>query len=252
MKNKPEQGYSHSGYTPTYKLIMTSTGVATFCYLCTGTGIMRSVNTTSALQLKCSDASFIMACVFIVITIPVHQVICMLEADQRSRYRTIAPGTRTNDFSATLLHIVCVCKVRQGPRHKHHRGNEHDEHSFREFHTSKGLSVRNRRTSSKGRANQMRFAPKGLEICSFCRKNSLIPATSLFRLTDVFSSGFPKSEIRIHETGFPQKSRGTTGIRGGMHRFSLGISPSITERGVLSRKVCQICRTSTLPTGVLS
>ena len=231
---------------------MTSTGVATFCYLCTGTGIMRSVNTTSALQLKCSDASFIMACVFIVITIPVHQVICMLEADQRSRYRTIAPGTRTNDFSATLLHIVCVCKVRQGPRHKHHRGNEHDEHSFREFHTSKELSVRNRRTSSKGRANQMRFAPKGLEICSFCRKNSLIPATSLFRLTDVFSSGFPKSEIRIHETGFPQKSRGTTGIRGGMHRFSLGISPSITERGVLSRKVCQICRTSTLPTGVLS
>ena len=96
----------------------------------------------------------------------------------------------------------------------------------------------------------MRFAPKGLEICPFCRKNSLIPATSLFRLTDVFSSGFPKSEIRIHETGFPPKSRGLRESAAECTAFPLGISPSITERSVLFRKVCQICRTSTLPTGV--
>ena len=105
-------------------------------------------------------------------------------------------------YRSTRLHIVCVCKVRQGPRHKHHCGNEHDEHSFREFHTSKNLSVRNRRTSSMGRANQTRFTPKGLEICPFCRKNKLISATSLFRLTDVFSSGFPKSEFSKSE--FPK------------------------------------------------
>lgn len=79
--------------------------------------------------------------------------------------------------------------------------------------------MRNRRTSSKGRANQMRFAPKGLEICPFCRKNKLISATPLFRLTDIFSSGFPKSEFPKPDS--PQKP-GTTGIRGGMHRFSFG------------------------------
>ena len=106
-------------------------------------------------------------------------------------------------YRSTWLHIVCVCKVRQGPRHKHHCGNEHDEHSFREFHTSKNLSVRNRRTSSKGRANQTCFAPKGLEICPFSRKNKLISATSLFRLTDVFSSEFPKSEFPKPDS--PQK-----------------------------------------------
>ena len=132
-------------------------------------------------------------------------------------------------YRSTRLHIVCVCKVRQRPRHKHHCGNEHDEHSFREFHTSKNLSVRNCRTSSKGCANQTRFTPKGLEICPFCRKNKLVSATSLFRLTDVFSSGFsnpnsrnPDFQIRIPETGFPPKKPGTTGIRGGMRRFSFG------------------------------
>ena len=152
-------------------------------------------------------------------------------------------------YRSTRLHIVCVCKVRQGPRHKHHCGNEHDEHSFREFHTSKNLSVRNRRTSSKGRANQTCFAPKGLEICPFCRKNKLISATSRFGLR-MYS--LPDFQIRIPETGFPQKSRGPRESAAECTAFPLGISPSITERGVLSRKVCQICRTSTLPTGVLS
>ncbi len=152
-------------------------------------------------------------------------------------------------YRSTRLHIVCVCKVRQGPRHKHHCGNEHDEHSFREFHTSKNLSVRNRRTSSMGRANQTCFAPKGLEICPFCRKNKLVSATSLFRLTDVFSSGFPKSEFPKPDS---PKSRGPRESAAECVAFPLGISPSITERGVLSRKVCQICRTSTLPTGVPS
>ncbi len=152
-------------------------------------------------------------------------------------------------YRSTWLHIVCVCKVRQGPRHKHHCGNEHDEHSFREFHTSKNLSVRNRRTSSKGRANQTCFAPKGLEICPFSRKNKLISATSLFRLTDVFSSGFPKSEFPKPDS---PKSRGPRESAAECTAFPLGISPSITERGVLSRKVCQICRTSTLPTAVPS
>ena len=118
--------------------------------------------------------------------------------------------------------------------------------------------MRNRRTSSKGRANQTRFAPKGLEICPFCRKNKLISATSPFRLTDVFSSGFSNpnsriSEIRIPETGFsPPKAGGPRESAAECVAFPLGISPSITERGVLSRKVCLVRRIPTLPTGVPS
>lgn len=152
-------------------------------------------------------------------------------------------------YRSTWLHIVCVCKVRQGPRHKHHCGNEHDEHSFREFHTSKNLSVRNRRTSSMGRANQTRFAPKGMGICSFCRKNKLVSATSRFglRMYSLLDSRNPDSRNRI-----PPKSRGPRESAAECVAFPLGISPSITERGVLSRKVCLVRRTSTLPTGVPS
>ena len=130
-------------------------------------------------------------------------------------------------YRSTRLHIVCVCKVRQGPRHKHHCGNEHDEHSFREFHTSKNLSVRNRRTSSMGRANQTRFTPKGMEIYA-----PLAAKTSLYRRPPVSAYGcilFWIPEIRIPKfpkpnsrNRIPPKSRGTTGIRGGMHRFSFG------------------------------
>ena len=111
-------------------------------------------------------------------------------------------------YRSTRLHIRRHCKVRQGPRHKHHCGNEHDEHSFREFHTSKNLSVRNRRTSSKGRANQTCFAPKGLEICSFCCKTALYrrPPVSAYGciLFRIFKSEFPNSEFPKPDS--PQKA----------------------------------------------
>ena len=128
-------------------------------------------------------------------------------------------------YRSTRLHIVCVCKVRQGPRHKHHCGNEHDEHSFREFHTSKNLSVRNRRTSSMGRANQTRFAPKGMEIYA-----PLAAKTSLYRRPPVSAYGcilFWIPEIRIHETGFPPKAGDHGNPRRNASLFLWGFLPPL-------------------------
>ena len=90
--------------------------------------------------------------------------------------------------------------------------------------------MRNRRTSSKGRANQTRFTPKGLEICPFCRKNELVSATSrfglrMYSLLDSRIPEFPKSEFTKPDS--PQKPGDHGNPRRNAPLFLWGLLPPL-------------------------
>ena len=95
------------------------------------------------------------------------------------------------------------------------------------------------------RQKAWRYAPFAAKTALYRR-----PLCFGLRMYSLLDSRNLKSEFTKPDS--PQKAGGPRESAAECTAFPLGISPSITERGVLSRKVCQICRTSTLPTGASS